>query len=105
MIRMLSSLLSISTRGRGVMSLRLVMIVVFVVAILGAGGIYLMTYQSSAPSPGMVLNLSDWKLQLPVEAGQSGQIEEVTWPALRSYSNWYFHVNAAGDGVVFRATA
>jgi Alginate lyase len=81
------------------------MIVVFIFAILFAGGVYLVTYHGSAPSPGMVLNLTDWKLQLPVEAGRSGQIEEVKWPALRSYSSWYFQVNAARDGVVFRATA
>ena len=100
-----SSLLSISTHGRGVVPLKLAMIVVLIFAILIAGGIYLITDHSSPPSPGAVLNLSDWKLQLPIEAGQSGHIEEVKWPALRSYSNWYFQVNAAGDGVVFRATA
>jgi hypothetical protein len=102
---MLGSLLSISTRSRGVMPLRLVLIAVFIIAILVAGGIYLMTDHGSVRSPGVVLNLSDWKLQLPVEAGQSGQIEEVRWPALRSYSSWYFQVNAADDGVVFRAMA
>jgi alginate lyase len=99
------SVLSVSAGGRGVMPLRPVIIIVVIFAVLVAGGIYLMTDHSSAPSPGAVLDLSDWKLQLPVEAGQSGQIQEVKWPALRSYSSWYFQVNAAGDGVVFRATA
>src|SRR5260370_40602389 len=105
MMRIVGSLLSIFARGRSVMPQSLVMIGVLVFAVLVAGGIYLMTDHSSTPSPGVVLNLSAWKLQLPVEAGQSGQIEEVKWPALRSYSSWYFQVNAAGDGVVFRATA
>lgn len=56
-------------------------------------------------SPGTVLNLNDWKLQLPVKADRPGQVEEVTWPALRTYSSWYFQLNGAGNGVVFRATA
>jgi Alginate lyase len=60
---------------------------------------------SALSGSGPVLDLSDWKLQLPVESGQSGQIEEVKWPALRSYASWYFHLNDAGDGMVFRATA
>ena len=68
------------------------------------------THRSTAdharsPSPGTVLDLTDWKLQLPLPADQPGQVEEVKWPTLRSYSSWYFQVNAAGNGVVFRATA
>jgi len=51
------------------------------------------------------LNLSDWKLQLPVAAKTPGPDEEVMWPALRTYSSWYFQLNGAGNGVVFRATA
>lgn len=58
-----------------------------------------------SPSPGAVLNLTDWKLQIPVASSQPGQVEEVTWPALRTYSSWYFQLNGAGNGVVFRATA
>ena len=102
------------------MSLRLVLTVVFTLAVIAAGGVYLMTARSSAlspsnqntgqhragpPVPGAILNLNDWKLQLPVESGQSGEVEEVKWPALASYSSWYFHLNDAGNGVVFRATA
>ena len=64
-----------------------------------------MTDSGPSPSPGTVLNLTDWKLQLPLPADQPGQVEEVNWPALNSYSSWYFQVNAAGNGVVFRATA
>lgn len=56
-------------------------------------------------NPARVLNLNDWKLQLPVGASRPGQVEEVTWPALRTYSSWYFHANDTGNGVVFRATA
>jgi hypothetical protein len=57
------------------------------------------------PSPGTILNLSEWKLQLPVKADRPGQVEEVLWPALRTYSSWYFQLNSARNGVVFRATA
>src|SRR5690348_15843793 len=63
------------------------------------------TDSGPSPSPGTVLNLTDWRLQLPLPADQPGQVEEVNWPALNSYSSWYFQVNAAGNGVVFRATA
>jgi hypothetical protein len=56
-------------------------------------------------SPGAVLNLTDWKLQIPVASNQPGQVEEVIWPRLRTYSSWYFQVNGAGTGAVFRATA
>jgi Alginate lyase len=63
-----------------------------------------MTDHGPARSPGTVLNLSEWKLQLPVEANVPGQVEEVKWPTLSSYSSWYFQVNDAGNGVIFRAT-
>jgi Alginate lyase len=58
-----------------------------------------------SPNPAAVLNLTDWKLQIPVASSLPGQVEEVNWPALRTYSSWYFQVNQAGDGVVFRAAA
>lgn len=107
-------------------------IVVLGLAVLVAGGVYLISdpggvhsapkhvpmkdhdsSPSSGPSPssglssypGAVLNLTEWKLQIPVASIQPGQVEEVKWPALRTYSSWYFQVNHAGDGVVFRATA
>ena len=56
-----------------------------------------------SPSPGTVLDLADWKLQIPVASSLPGQVEEVTWPALRTYSSWFFQVS--GSGVVLRATA
>jgi hypothetical protein len=61
--------------------------------------------QGRSLSPGSILNLTDWKLQLPVKAAQTGQVEEVKWPALRTYSSCYFQPNRAGNSVVFRATA
>jgi hypothetical protein len=57
----------------------------------------------SAPDPSAVLNLTDWKLQLPLPSSLPGQVQEKTWPALRTYSSWYFQVNRAGNGVIFRA--
>lgn len=101
------------------MRLRLVVIAGVVLALLAAGGAYLVPDHGSAPAahedarqhrvsssvPGTILNLSDWKLQLPVESSQAGQVEEVKWPALRTYSSWYFQLDGAGNGVVFRATA
>jgi poly(beta-D-mannuronate) lyase len=53
--------------------------------------------------PSRVLNLSNWKLQIPVASGQSNQPEEVEWPTLGGYHSQFFYVNGAGNGVIFWA--
>lgn len=54
--------------------------------------------------PSAVINLTDWKLNIPV-AGSNGFSKEIVQPELNTYADDYFHVNAAGDAVVFRAHA
>jgi Alginate lyase len=60
----------------------------------------------AAGTPAAVLNLTNWKLTLPVAGSGSGDAREVTQPQLGSFalSPW-FAVDAAGDGVVFQANA
>lgn len=60
---------------------------------------------AAACAPADVLNLTNWKLQLPVDnPNQSGtQVREVTQPALDSFSQSpWFVANAACSGVQFR---
>lgn len=54
--------------------------------------------------PSAVINLTDWKLNIPV-AGSNGFSKEIMQPDLNGYADEYFHVNTAGDAVVFRAHA
>jgi len=53
--------------------------------------------------PGQLLDLTDWKLTLPT--GQEGKPEEIVQPALSSFTDEFFRLNEARDGVVFTATA
>jgi hypothetical protein len=53
--------------------------------------------------PSRVLNLSSWKLQIPVTPGGSDQPEEVNWPALGRYRSRFFYVNRARSGIVLSA--
>jgi poly(beta-D-mannuronate) lyase len=56
---------------------------------------------SSIPSG--IINLSNWKLTLPA-GGDDDEPSEVTQPKLAAFRDpRYFHVDALGDGVVFRA--
>jgi uncharacterized OB-fold protein len=55
--------------------------------------------------PAQLLNLSNWKLTLPVGEEQD-EADEVEQPKLASFQDpKFFHLNGAGDGVVFRANA
>jgi hypothetical protein len=64
----------------------------------GAGG------GMSAKFPSDLLNLTDWKLTLPVDTAHAGSPDEIKQPELTGYVNEpYFHMNAKGDAVVFRA--
>lgn len=54
--------------------------------------------------PSAVIDLTNWKLNIPV-AGSNGFSKEIMQPDLNGYADEYFHVNTAGDAVVFRAHA
>jgi len=54
--------------------------------------------------PAKVLDLSCWKLTLPVDTDRPGRPDEIAQPQLKSFVDTkYFFANNAGDGVVFRA--
>lgn len=56
--------------------------------------------------PSSILDLSNWKLTLPVKSTDSGNPDEIKQPALATYTNTqFFHINNEGTGVVFRANA
>jgi hypothetical protein len=56
--------------------------------------------------PGDILNLTNWKLTLPVDTDHPGSPDEIEQPELASFVDpTYFHLNDAKDGVVFRAHA
>jgi hypothetical protein len=59
-----------------------------------------------APTPGRVLNLTNWKLTLPIDTPHAGTPDEITQPALASFtSDPYFRLVAGNSGVAFRAHA
>lgn len=54
--------------------------------------------------PSNVLNLTNWKLTLPVDTSLPGSPDEIKQPALNSFVDpKYFYVNATLNGVVFTA--
>ena len=56
--------------------------------------------------PAEILNLKDWKLNVPEGIITPMRSDEYKQPLLDSYSNEsWFHSNAAGDAVVFKAHA
>jgi poly(beta-D-mannuronate) lyase len=60
---------------------------------------------SSDGTPARVLDLTNWKLTLPI-GSSAHSATEVKQPTLDTYANsTYFHVDATGKGVVFRANA
>ena len=59
-----------------------------------------------ATLPSQVLDLSSWKLTLPVERDSGGSPREVLQPELETFSLApFFRVSDSGDAVVFRAPA
>lgn len=55
--------------------------------------------------PGKILNLTNWKLTLPVNTGNKANPDEVKQPALNTYTNPdYFYTNKTSDAVTFRST-
>jgi len=61
--------------------------------------------RSSDPGlrPGRLLDLKNWKLTLPI--GQEGKPEEIHGPDLSSFTNEFFRLNEAENGVAFTANA
>lgn len=62
---------------------------------------------SPAPTAGLpadLLDLTPWKLTLPVETSHEGSPDEIRQPELATFAiDPYFEMTAAQDGVVFRA--
>ena len=59
---------------------------------------------AAARAPGDVLDLADWKLQLPV--GEPGAVTEIRQPELRTFVlSPYFQLDPTGHAVLFRAPA
>lgn len=75
------------------------------VALVLVTGVTLYVTRDETRTPSDVLNLSNWKLTLPVDNQQDGEPDEVKQPQLGSYSSEHFRLNDAGNGVVFRANA
>jgi poly(beta-D-mannuronate) lyase len=57
--------------------------------------------QAQPGLPSSVLDLTNWKLTLPVASPGSDVAQEVKQPALNSYSDSFFHVDSSGKGVAF----
>lgn len=54
--------------------------------------------------PADVLNLTNWKITLPIDENDDDKADEIKQPQLASYSNDpYFHNNSDNTGVIFRA--
>lgn len=59
---------------------------------------------ATAEPPAKVLDLSHWRLTLPVDTPRRGQPDEISQPELESFVHPnYFFVNESATGVVFRA--
>ena len=70
-------------------------------ALLSVAGAAAASLRAQAP-PGETFDLTNWKLQLPVAAAGGG-VEEVSQPALRTYSSEYFQTDAKTGGIAFWA--
>jgi len=54
--------------------------------------------------PGNILDLSNWKLTLPISVSNNGAPEEITQPQLANFSiSPFFQLNGQGNGVQFEA--
>lgn len=54
--------------------------------------------------PSDVLNLTNWKLTLPIDTAHAGTPDEISQPELDIFADpAYFHLNGTQDGVVFKA--
>lgn len=70
--------------------------------------VLLSAFMPQLPLPGdrfpvAVMDMTGWKLTLPVDTSRPGRPDEIETTELRTFSDpRFFHVNANGDGVVFR---
>jgi len=56
-------------------------------------------------APGKIIDLSDWKLTLPVDTDRPGRPDEIVAPQIATFvAKGIFHAAADGTAVVFRAT-
>ena len=70
------------------------------IALLGSG----MSIQPAKKLPSEILDLTNWKLNVPEGIKTPGGSDEYKQPELKTYSNdKWFYANKAGDAVVFRA--
>ncbi len=53
--------------------------------------------------PAQALNLTNWKLTLPVDTSHAGDPDEIDQPELSTFQDTYFCLNATDNGVVFTA--
>lgn len=59
---------------------------------------------TAAEPPATILDLTNWRLTLPVDTARSGTPDEIGQPELKAYDDsGCFYVNATAKGVVFRA--
>lgn len=57
-----------------------------------------------ASRPSTVLDLSNWKLTLPIDTPHTGTPDEIKQPGLATFTlNPYFRLNSSENGVIFRA--
>jgi len=54
-------------------------------------------------APGKILNLTNWKITIPISTRPDGVADDVKQPELSHYSSQYFFTNPATHGVVFKA--
>lgn len=55
-------------------------------------------------TPSTVLNLTNWKLTLPIDTSHAGSPDEIKQPELATFTlNPYFRLNSSKNGVIFRA--
>lgn len=59
---------------------------------------------STAEPPGAILDLSDWRLTLPIDTERKGSPDEISQPELDTFVDpRYFHAAEGSAGVIFRA--
>jgi poly(beta-D-mannuronate) lyase len=72
-------------------------------AVLLLGMLLVPAQAAEGPAPASVLDLSRWKLTLPVDMQRDGSPDEIRQPQLNAYRQvQYFDVFAGGKAVVFR---
>jgi poly(beta-D-mannuronate) lyase len=70
---------------------------------LSAACLVALSSPAAAAVPGDVLDLTNWKLTLPIDSDSNGAPDEIKQPELRTYENLSYFKDVAGPGVQFRA--